>query len=200
MIAFTSEPQRYADRARRLRSLTYPVYGDPAHTVAHYLLQEQILPRLCITTTESGLWYRNHPFMNKYIHGIVHPAVAVLQQAGPDRPIHVAYSMSVQAQMTNGFGAVGRPNARQMWNKFKSECLTNGRLLTKMDGSSLRTEWLSDERYVRAALASSMSVTLLLAGPYTGSQPLVVVGVVVAAAAAYLWFTSAPVNPSRSSV
>ena len=198
VIALTSEPQRYADQARQLRSLTYPVYGDPAHTVAHYLIETNILPNLCITTNESGLWYKKHPFMKKYVHGVAHPAVAVLQRAGLDRPVHVAYSMAVQPHMTNGFGAVGRPNARQMWNKFKSECLLNGRNLKKMDGSSFRAERLYDERYIRAVLTGIVSVTLLALGLYNGSQPVVVAGVVAAVVAAYMGGTSAPVHPYES--
>ena len=200
MIALTSEPQRYADQARQLRSLNYHVYGDPAHTVARYLIDAHILPGLCITTKESGLWYRNHPFMRKYIHGIVHPAVAVLQQSGMDMPVHVAYQMTVRPQMSNGFGAVGRPDVRQMWNKFNSECLVNGRVLKKIDGGSFRIERLLDERYVRALLAAVMSVILLVIGLYTGVQSLVVVGMVAMAAAAYMAATSAPIHPSQSTL
>lgn len=197
MIALTSEPQRYADQARQIRSLSYHVYGDPAHMVARYLMDAQILPDLCITTKESGLWYKNHPFMSKYIHGIVHPAVAILQRSDLDTPVHVAYQMTVQAQMTNGFGAVGRPNARQMWNKFKSECLVNDRLLKKLDGSSFRAESLFDERYVRAFLIGLMSVILLAIGLYTWLRSLVVVGLAAAAAAAYMGVTSTPASPSQ---
>ena len=55
VLAFCSEPPRYARRVRAGRSLSFPVLGDPRNVLAHHLIDEGVVPGLLVAILIAGL-------------------------------------------------------------------------------------------------------------------------------------------------
>ena len=92
VLAFCSEPPRYARRVRAGRSLSFPVLGDPRNVLAHHLIDEGVVPGLLVVdrfdrvrtlrnqppgNVPPATWqfYARHPYMSKYKEGVVQPCV-----------------------------------------------------------------------------------------------------------------------------
>lgn len=164
VFAVTSEPQRLADQARVNWRLSFPVYGDPTHTLGRHLISKNLVPGLIIMDQQqlaqeparTQRWYANHPFMKKYNDGCAQPAIAVLQQGSGGQPF-VAFSAAVHPNANNGFGAADRPNPRQLWTAFKNTAAG-----TRIDGSSFRKAHITDEAYICVAIGQTVALALLL--------------------------------------
>lgn len=164
----TSELQRYAAEAQSKWGLSFPVFGDPTHKLAHHLIGAGVIPDLVITNKqwvagrnfEQRNWFTWHPAMKKYRHGCAQPAVAVIRNVG-GKPF-VAYSMAVKPTISNGHGAAGRPNIPQMWSAVKPQILTNGDP-TKVDGQAFRAQSIFDEGYIRLSVGCALLACVLLA-------------------------------------
>jgi len=157
------------------------VCGDPKHTLAKHLIAEAIVPDLFVYHSEKeGLntsqrrWISNHPFMSKYLHGVVQPALTIVRS---NRTI--AYSMpQSMPTLSNGYGAVGRPDVDQVWAAFKHSGPDG-----KIDGSQFRKQKLTDELYVWGSAVGygglAVVMALYLTSLWSTRTTLVVAGVIV---------------------
>ena len=206
MLAFCSEPARYARRVRAGRSLSFPVLGDPQNTLAHHLIDEGIVPGLLVVdrfdrqrtvrnqtpgNVPPATWqfYARHPYMSKYKKGVVQPCVAIVRGKG-DAGRSVPYACAVnELRVRNGMGAGDRPRARDVWAAFVAHEAGGAAPGATMDGSRIARHTVREEPYLQVALFAHAAVggALLLhvTGAITAPARNALLGCALAFALAY---------------
>ena len=206
MLAFCSEPSRYARRVRAGRSLSFPVLGDPQNTLAYHLIDEGIVPGLLVVdrfdrqrtvrnqtpgNVPPATWqfYARHPYMSKYKEGVVQPCVAIVRGKG-DAGRSVPYACAVnELRVRNGMGAGDRPRARDVWAAFVAHEVAGAAPSATMDGSRIPRHTVQEEPYLQVALfahaAAGGALLLYVTGAITAPARNALLGGALAFALAY---------------
>ena len=200
VLAVSSEHPRYARWAASEWKLTFPVIGDPKNVLADHLIDQGIIPDLCIVDRfdrertmrnqapgnvgdATWRWVTRHPFMKHYRHGCVQPAVAIVRSNRS-----VAFGMAVnKLSRRNGFGAADRPKVHVVWAAFKALLHSkagagadaDGELggtggaggNAVIDGSHFTKDGIFDEAYLQCAAFAVVAVLAIAALLASGRDP-----------------------------
>lgn len=176
MLAFCSEPSRYARRVRAGRSLTFHVLGDPHNALAHHLIDEGIVPDLLVVdrfdrertlrnqapgNVPPATWqfFARHPYMSKYQKGVVQPCVAIVRGSKGDADRSVPYACAInELRVRNGMGAGDRPRAHDVWAALVAHEASRTMPRATMDASRISRHTLRDEPYVQVLLFAHAAV------------------------------------------
>lgn len=166
-MAFTSEPQSFADKAREAWGLSFPLLGDSNNLLSEHLITQGFVPNLFISagshlTSAQQFYFRNHPFMQHYRLGCTQPSFTIVYNNRA-----VALTMAVQPEPRNGMGAAGRPNVSQVWSAFEAVDDQGG--TGQISKEALQVQDILDETYVRIVIVTSISLGLLIALWATGA-------------------------------
>lgn len=164
MLAFSSEPPRLVDTARKQWGLSFRVVSDPLNALALHLRAQRLIPDLFISDHRPGScltpaqrrFFSNHPFMRHYARGCTQPTLAIIRR---DRT--AAFSMAVTPTVLNGMGAAGRPDVTQVWAAFEQLEDSCGRGFVSKEG--LRAQSVLDESYIRVLLGLHLAGFALVA-------------------------------------
>lgn len=122
MIAISSEPYEKARRGMEKWKLNFAhQIGDPTQKLAKYLREKKLLE--FVITGHDGdkgydtAYYKKHPMMGKYKHGVAQPALLVVADKISDN----LFSWHIDPKTQNLGGATDRPVITEVWDFVKKK-------------------------------------------------------------------------------